>query len=243
MKGFKSRIGFTLTEVLVSAALSAVAVGMATVFLTSVLKTMYLDTKRGELNGELRMFTARLAKETIDANDLFVLTSYKSLDGYADLTGADGSSAPINVPLAGGESGDCLVLVYRDKPMSQQLITRIRVYFRESAVPEEKGVLRTVYVASIPDSQQSKPLNTLINTLIPNLAINHASQEMFISYKVAGNDQLISGVPVAKAIFYNDQSGMGQAVSVNCRIEVNTPTTHGNTITASAFNFTISPRK
>lgn len=232
----RRRRGFTLLEIMVATTIATVALSVGVGALISSSRMVYDSSRRLELNSKIRMFTDRFAKDTIDANAYFVMTSYASLDGSADLIGADEDSAEINKPLASGLSGDCVVLEYRDDPDRRSAITRLRVYFRDTLDADAGAPIRYLEVA-IPEADQTLSLNELVNDHV-NLSDNRGSHPTLVSYNVSGI--IPSDGSEVKPIFFNHND---RAVSVNFRMETEGTDNGPARRSASAYNFTISPRR
>lgn len=225
------RRGFTIVEIMVATAIAVTALSIAAGAMITSSRLVYDSSRRLELNSRVRLFTDRFAKDTIDANAFFILTSYEGLDGNADLIGADEDSAVVNQPLPSGSSGDCVVLEYRDDPDRRAAITRIRVYFRDTNVATQAAPIRYLEIA-IPNAEQSRSLNDLVNEKI-DLSNDRATHPTLVSYSVSGI--VPSDSSDVQPIFFNHNN---RAVSVNFRME-----TSGARRSASAYNFTISPRR
>lgn len=217
-------------------AIATVALSIAAGAMISTSRMVYDSSRRLELNSKIRRFTDRFAKDTIDANAFFVMAGYTALDGNADLIGADEDSPAINKPLASGASGDCVVLEYRDDPDRRSAITRIRVYFRDTLDAGTAAPIRIVEVV-VPEAEQTLSLNDLVNDYV-NLSNGRSSHPALVSYNVAGI--IPADESEEKPIFFNHT---GRAVAVNFRMETE-GTAHGPARrSASAYNFTISPRR
>lgn len=232
-----ARRGFTLVELMIAMTLGVIAIGMSTTFLVSASRIVYDSSKRLELNSKVRLFTDRFAKETIDANAFFVLRNYTGLNGSADLIGADSESDEINKPVVSGQSGDCIVLEYRDDPDRRSAVTRIRVYYRDTAVIADAAPIREVE-AVIDTADQTKSLNEIVNDYIPDLASSHGANRALVSYQVHGI--IPTDETDIQPIFFNHG---GRAVSVNFRMQTTGTDTGPARRSASAYNFTISPRR
>jgi len=231
------RRAFTLVELMIAMSIAVVAIGISAMFMTNASKMVYDSSKRLELNSKVRIFTDRFAKETIDANAFFVLQNYSGLDGSADLIGADSDSLAINRPVASGLSGDCIVLEYRDDPDSRSSITRVRIYYRDTLVVSEPAPIRQILI-TVPEDDQTGTLNDILNEHLADLPATHASHAPLVSYQVHGI--IPTDESDIQPIFFNHA---GRAVSVNFRMQTTGTDTGPARRSASAYNFTISPRR
>ena len=229
--------GFTLTEIMVAMAIALVVVGLATTTMIHVSRAVYTSALRLELNSKIRFFTDRFAKETIDANAFFILRDYSALDGSVDLIGEDPDSAEINKPVGSSASGDCLVLEYRDNPDNRSAITRVRVYYRDTVDIDKAAAVRRIDI-DVPSGSQSSSLNEIVNALVPDLPGSHASHAALVSYEVHGI--VPTDETEVQPIFFNHA---GRAVSVNFRMQTAGTDDGPSKKSASAYNFTISPRR
>ena len=231
------RKGFTLVEVMIATTIGVVGLSVAAGFIITASRLVYDSSKRMELNSKVRIFTDRFAKETIDANAFYVLQDFGALDGYADLIGENSESAAINKPVPSNESGDCVLLEYRDDPTDRSAITRLRVYYRDTQDIDAGAPIRIIDVP-IASSMQHNSLNSIVNSSIPDLTLNHNTHPTLVHYQVFGI--IPADSDDVQPIFFNHG---GRAVSVNFRMQTTGTDTGPSKRSASAYNFTISPRR
>lgn len=93
----RSLRGFTLVEIMLAVAISAVVVGLATTFFISSLKSLTYTTNQICLNRDVRYLTQRLMKQGRQAGQFILYQSFTT-----------------RTACASGESGDYLVLMTMD---------------------------------------------------------------------------------------------------------------------------------
>jgi len=157
--------GFTLVEIMVAMTLMLmISAGMLRVFL-QVLNTYYYDTAKLQINHDIRTFTAAMSENATYANYFKIFPAYNNLtrstttlvnpndpdQGY--------TTAMTDTSVNDGQSGDCLVLVYKDLT-NDTLISRIMVYFRSPDPVTNIGPVRVMDLAITPSS--NLPLFQLI---------------------------------------------------------------------------------
>src|SRR5471030_2378450 len=113
--------GFTLVEIMVALTLMAlIFTGLLRVFL-QVLNTYYYDTAKIQINHDIRTFTASMSENATYANYFKIFPSYSNLTRtVTTLVNSNDpdqgyTTAMTDTSVNDGQSGDCLVLVYKDQ--------------------------------------------------------------------------------------------------------------------------------
>jgi hypothetical protein len=205
-----------------------ISAGMLRVFL-QVLNTYYYDTAKLQINHDIRSFTAAMSENATYAN------YFKIFPAYNNLTRSTTTLVNPNDPDQGyttamtdssvndGQSGDCLVLVYKDL-VDDTLISRIMVYFRSPDPVTNIGPVRVMDLAVTPSS--SLPLFQLIPD-IPDPTI----------YPIVV--QLSQDVATGKLFYdYHDRSIIVKGNILQRGGLLNS--THATA--TDTYNFTVSPR-
>lgn len=135
---YNSRQGhkaFTLTEIMITITiLGFVSIGLAS-FLLDSTTGMFWATKKSQITKDVRIFTLRISKETLDARTAVLYPSFTKTD--RDTTGDKRQS---------GQTGDCLVLIsYDPYPNIEDPAhyTKLVVFFRKASATGVSPVYRT----------------------------------------------------------------------------------------------------
>jgi len=224
----KSR-GFTLSEILVAAALSAIVVaGAGFVFINS-LNIYHYDTGKLLVNKDIRKFTMEMTENATYANYFKIFPSYMNLSRSAETLvnpndpDSGYTTALTDTSVNDGFSGDCLVLVFKN-PANDRKILRIIGYFRAPEDPDDPNSTGPVrrFDRTIPDASSLLPVWQLIPT------ITNASDYPVVL-------ELSRGLADGK-LFYNFRDH-----SIIIKGEI----LHQGNLTRRAtntYNFTVSPR-
>ncbi len=160
--------GFTLVEIMVAMTIMVmIFAGLLRVFL-QVLGTYTFDTAKIQINHDIRTFTASMSENATYANYFKIFPSYTNLTRTATtLVNPNDpdqgfTTALTDTSVNDGQSGDCLVLVYKDLTDDTK-ISRIIVYFRS---PDPVTNIGPVRVCDYPITPSS---NLPLYQLIPNI--------------------------------------------------------------------------
>lgn len=163
-----ARRGFTLVEILVALTLlGLVTAGVLKVFI-QVLNIYYFDTAKLQINRDIRTFTAALTENATYSNYFVIFPSYNNLTRTAStLVNSNDpdqgyTTAIVDTSINDGQTGDCLVLVYKD-PVNDSLTSRIIVYFRSPDPTTGIGPVRVIDLPITPSS--NLPVFQLIPTI------------------------------------------------------------------------------
>lgn len=246
--------GFTLVEVMISAAVAVTVLGMAMSTFLFGLRAMYKDTQRLATNASLRSFMAQISKETLDASYFYLFPHYTALDGTVSLT-ADPAVLEQNEDFADEAydrwvgHGDCLVLVTKTSTFRTTDIRQIRIYYRVSTSQSDLNAERPIRYYETADwgegtsaaSNGHSNLTTELNAINLKADPNRAGSKQLTARakgrrKASGTDYypiFSSESPTA-----NPTNGF---ISIN--VEFINGSTANNLLSSSSFNYTISPRR
>jgi len=214
-----------LVAVTVLGLLSAV---MVRTFL-QVLGIYFYDTAKIQINHDIRTFTAAMSENATYANYFKIFPAYDNLTRTTPtlVNPADPdqgfTTALTDTSVNDGQSGDCLVLVYKD-PANDALINRLMIYFRS---PDPNTGIGPVRVLDLPITPSS---NLPVFQLIPEIR-NPAIYPIVV--------QLSQDVATGR-LFYNYHD---RAIIVKGNILQRGGQTNSVHATATdTYNFTVSPR-
>lgn len=240
---------FTLVEVMISMTIVVMVMGMAMSTYLFGLRTMYKDTQRLITNANLRYFVAQVSKETLDASEFYIFSTYTKLDGSVDLN-TDVTTITSDSFGTDIYHGDCLVLVTRVSLDTLAAVRQFRIYYRVVTNSNQEGGIRYYEsqdygTTGALTSGVATPLATLLNGV--NLNSNPA-------YAGSGTNRILAprarGRPTASnsAVYYPIFSSelptlsvTNESVSIN--VEIINGSTVNNLLSSSSFNYTISPRR
>lgn len=231
------RRGFTLVEMLIATSVMAiVSVGMLRVFVQALNVYSY-DTGKLLVNKDIRKFTAEMTENATYSNYFRIFPSHTNLtrtvDTYIVPTDPDEGyvQAIADTTVNTGESGDCLVLVYKNKDDDRN-IEQLLIYFRVPGPNDAAGnpTPGPVRFAKVPVDPLSGGLP--IWQLIPS----PPSKLVGMSSVVV---ELSNGLADGK-LFYNffDKSIIVKGAILHRGGMVNTR----NATATNTYNFTVSPR-
>lgn len=214
---------FTLSEVLVTLGISGVVLLAALTFLIQGLNIFSFDVGKNLVNRDIRTFTSELADNATYANYFQV---YPSFSTRTVSTTVNGSSVTTPANVEDKQTGDMLVLVFKD-PAKVDLVNRIIGYYRAPKDPNDprsEGPVRKF------DLQISPSSSAPIYTLLPSAGTFSSNEEVIEMSKGLANGRLFYNVR-GKSVMVNGQiihrGGLGKT-----RYERATNT----------YNFTVSPR-
>lgn len=166
--GRRGAAGFTLWEMLIATTIMAlVSAGMLRVFVMA-LNVYHYDTGKILVNKDIRKFTSEMTENATAANYFRIFPSYTNLSRtvatYIDPSDPDQgfATAITDTSVNDGQSGDCLVLIYKDIADDRK-ISRLICYFRSPADPASAtstGPVRRLILDITPSS--SLPVFQLI---------------------------------------------------------------------------------
>lgn len=129
------RRAFTLVEMLVAVTIMALVTGGILKIYLQVLSIYRYDTAKIQINHDIRTFTASLTEDATYANYFRIFPSYTNLTRAVDTLNNPNdpdqgfTTLMTDASVNDGQSGDCLVLVYKDTH-DDTLINRLIIYFR-----------------------------------------------------------------------------------------------------------------
>ena len=213
------RSAFTLTEVLITTAISGMVLIAALAFFIHGLNIFSLDVGKNLVNRDIRTFTSELADNATYANYFQIFPGFTTRSAT---TTSSGVSVTTSAAVEDKQTGDMLVLIYKD-PANVDLVNRLVGYYRAPADPDNptsEGPVRKFDLRISPSSSAS------IYTLLPSTGTYATNEEVIEMSKGLANGRL----------FYNIR---GKSVMVKGQIlhRCNLIKRATNT-----YNFTISPR-
>lgn len=216
----RPRRGFSLVEVMVATAILSLVFVMILSLFINLTKSYKYNSFRLSINRDIRTFTNELTDTATYAN-YFVI-----LDDFSTRTdGPEGSE--VLASMGDGESGDCLLLVFKD-PADDTKIQRLVGYYHD---PDADGLgpVRKFDSTFSPSSS-----TTQLWTLMPAISTLHTNPDI-ISAGIVGR---ATGTSSVRKLFYNFFNR-----SVMVKGQINYVSTDGLTRRAvSTYNFTVSPR-
>jgi prepilin-type N-terminal cleavage/methylation domain-containing protein len=138
------RRGFTLVEVLVASSIMAIIMAVLLRTFLEVLNAYTYDAAKIHINRDLRKFTTEMTENATYANYFRIFPSYTNLSRTVDtlVNPADPdqgfTTAMTDTSIADGQSGDCLVLIYKD-PADDTKVSRLIGYFRVPGPNDANG--------------------------------------------------------------------------------------------------------
>ncbi len=218
----KSLSGFTLTEVLVVAALTVTVVLMVTGFFMRSMRTTFLAEQRNHINTDIRQLTSDLTFIARQANYMVLYESFDEADR------SDRSHRRFD-----GETGDFLVFGFQTQPdldnpvFAPRATNRIVGYYRapsDPGDPRSPGPVRRFDIAIPPPEDPNDP--PVLEDLLPAAAMMDAFPEVVFLSEGLARDHL----------FYNFGR---QTVMVNGMI------IHGHAAKSvtDTYNLTIATRR
>jgi prepilin-type N-terminal cleavage/methylation domain-containing protein len=212
--------GFSLLEVLVATTiLSIVVVAILSLFI-NLMKSYKYNTFRLSINRDVRTFTNELTDTATYANYYVILADFSTRT-----TGPSGSE--VLAFMADGESGDCVLFVFKDGTDDSK-IKRIVGYYHD---PDTAGLgpvrkFETVFSPTV--------TGTSLWTLLPATSTLHTNPDIIS----AGTIGKATGTSTSGRLFYNFFNR-----SVMIKGQITYTSNDGLTRRAvSTYNFTVSPR-
>ncbi len=214
------RRGFSLVEVMVATAILSLVVVMILSLFINLMKSYKYNSFRLSINRDIRTFTNELTDTATYANYFVILDDFSTRT-----TGPEGSE--VLATMGVGESGDCLLLIFKD-PADDTKIQRLIGYYHD---PDSDGLgpVRKFDTTFSPSSS-----STQLWTLMPATSTLHTNPDI-ISAGIVGR---ATGTSSVRKLFYNFFNR-----SVMVKGQINYVSTDGLTRRAvSTYNFTVSPR-
>jgi prepilin-type N-terminal cleavage/methylation domain-containing protein len=222
------RAGMTLVEIMITSAIMGILSIVLMKGFISGLNIYYYETGKILINKDIRKFTSEMTENATYSNFFIIYPSYTSLTRTSPtlVNPADPdqgyTTAISSNQVADGQSGDCLVLAYKD-PTNDRLISRLMIYFRS---PDATGVgpVRRVDWPITPSSSANiydliPPIpDPTIYPVVVQLSVGLANGKLFYDFR-------------DKAIIIKGQI-IHQGGMINSAISTATNT----------YNFTVSPR-
>lgn len=206
----------TLVEILVVLAILMLVVGGLLTFFIQSLNVYHYDSGKLLVNRDMRTFTSEITDNATYANYFIIYPS------FTDRTVTSGS-VTTDAKRYAGESGNMLVLVFRD-PSDDKKINRIVGYYRDPNAVNGEAPVRKFDRTISPSSSAE------VWTLLPATSTAQTNEEVIELSKNIGSQEL----------FYNFY---GRSVMVKCDIIHRTDTGKNRYERATnTYNFTVSPR-
>lgn len=216
----RSGRAFTLVEVLVATTILGIMVVAILGLFINLMKSYKYNTFRLSINRDVRTFTNELTDTATYANYYIILSDFSTRT-----TGAAGSE--VLAYLGDGESGDCLLLVFKDDADDTK-IQRLVGYYHD---PDSNGLgpVRKFDLTFNPTVAGSS-----LWTLMPSTSTLHTNPDIIS----AGTVGRATGTSTSGRLFYNFFNR-----SVMVKGQINYISNDGLTRRAvSTYNFTVSPR-
>lgn len=211
-----SNRGMTLVEIMVVLGICMLVVGGLLSFFIQGLRIYHYDSGKLLVNRDMRSFTSEITDNATYANYFIIYPS------FTDRT-VTVASVTSDKKRYSGESGNMLVLVYRD-PADDKKINRLVGYYRDPNQVKGEAPVRKFDRAITPSSSAE------VWTLLPNVSTAQSNREVIELSKNIGTQEL----------FYNFY---GRSVMVKCDIIHRTNTGENRYERATnTYNFTVSPR-
>jgi prepilin-type N-terminal cleavage/methylation domain-containing protein len=212
--------GFTLVEMLVATTIMTMMVTAVLGFFINMMKSYKYNAFRLSINHDVRTFTNELTDTATYANYFVILSDFATRT-----TGTSGNE--ILASMADGESGDCVLLVFKDLADDTK-VSRLIGYYHD---PDSAGYgpVRKFDLAFSPAVS-----GTQLWTLMPATTTLHTNPDIIS----AGTVGKATGTSSSGKLFYNFFNR-----SVMVKGQINYISNDGLTRRAvSTYNFTVSPR-
>lgn len=208
--------GMTLVEIMVVLGICMLVVGGLLSFFIQGLRIYHYDSGKLLVNRDMRSFTSEITDNATYANYFIIYPS------FTDRTVTVASVTSDNKRYS-GQSGNMLVLVYRD-PADDKKINRVVGYYRDPNQVDGEAPVRKFDRTISPSSSAE------VWTLLPDVSTAQSNREVIELSKNIGTQEL----------FYNFY---GRSVMVKCDIIHRTNTGENRYERATnTYNFTVSPR-
>ena len=218
-----ARPAFTLPEVMVTVGICGFVVTATLGFLIHGLNVFSFDVGKNLVNRDIRTFTSELSDNATYANYFQIFPGFST---RSTTTTTNGLSVTTSASVEDKQTGDMLVLVYKD-PANIDLVNRIVGYYRAPLDPGDtasEGPVRKFDLRISPSSSAA------IHTLLPATSTYSTNKEVIEMSKGLANGRLFYNIR-SKSVMVNGQiihrGGLGKT-----RYERATNT----------YNFTVSPR-
>lgn len=212
----------TLIEILIVLSILMLVVGGLLAFFIRSLNVYHYDSGKLLVNRDMRTFTSEITDNATYANYFIIYPS------FTERTVTSGSVIT-DAKRYAGESGNMLVLVFRD-PSDDKKINRIVGYYRDPNQINGEAPVRKF------DRTISPSTSAEVWTLLPATSTAQTNEEVI---ELSRNVQVEEGQP-PQELFYNFY---GRSVMVKCDIIHRTDTGKNRYERATnTYNFTVSPR-
>lgn len=214
------RRGFTLVEILVATTIMGLVVVAVLGLFINLMKSYKYNTFRLSINRDVRTFTNEISDTATYANYYIILADFNTRT-----TGAVGSE--VLAYLGDGESGDCLLLIFKDDSDDTK-IQRLVGYYHD---PDSAGMGP---VRKFDRSFSPSVSGSALWNLMPATTTLHTNPDIIS----AGTVGRATGTSTSGRLFYNFFNR-----SVMIKGQINYISNDGLTRRAvSTYNFTVSPR-
>lgn len=211
---------FTLVEILVATTIMGLVTVAVIGLFINLMKSYKYNTFRLSINRDVRTFTNELTDTATYANYFVILADFSTRT-----VGATGSE--VLAYMADGESGDCVLLVFKDDTDDSK-ISRIVGYYHDPDA-DGMGPVRKFDLRFSPTVS-----GTQLWTLLPATSTLHTNNDIIS----AGTIGRATGTSTSGRLFYNFFNR-----SVMVKGQINYISNDGLTRRAvSTYNFTVSPR-
>lgn len=212
--------GFTMIELMIASTILLIMVTAVLGLFINMMKSYKYNTFRLSINRDVRTFTNELTDTATFANYFIILADFN--------TRTIGTSPDeVLAYLADGESGDCLLLVFKD-PADDTKISRLVGYYHD---PDSAGLGP---IRKFDTSFSPSVTGTQLWTLMPSTTTLHTNPDVIS----AGTIGRANGTTTVSKLFYNFFNR-----SIMIKGQINYVSNDGLTRRAvSTYNFTVSPR-
>jgi prepilin-type N-terminal cleavage/methylation domain-containing protein len=215
----RGRRGFSLIEVMVATTILTLVVTAVLSLFINMMKSYTYNTFRLSINKDIRTFTNELTDNATYANYFVILSDFVSRT-------AGTSPGEVLAAMGDGESGDCVLLVFKH-PSDDTKVSRLIGYYHD---PDGAGY------GPVRKFDRSFPSGTTaaLWTLMPAESTLHTNPDIIS----AGTVGRATGTSSSGRLFYNFFNR-----SVMVKGQINYISNDGLTRRAvSTYNFTVSPR-
>lgn len=215
----RSRRGFSLIELMVATSILGITTVAILGLFINMMKSYTYNTFRLSINKDIRTFTNELTDTATYANYFIILSD------FATRTSGTAPNEVLAI-MGDGESGDCVLLVFKD-PADDTKVARLIGYYHD---PDSAGFgpVRKF------DTTFSPSTNAALWTLMPPTSTLHTNPDIIS----AGTVGRATGTSSSGKLFYNFFNR-----SVMVKGQINYISNDGLTRRAvSTYNFTVSPR-
>jgi prepilin-type N-terminal cleavage/methylation domain-containing protein len=216
----RRRAGFSLIELMVATSILVIVLTVVLGLFINLMKSYKYNTFRLSINRDVRTFTNELSDTATFANYFVILADFNTRT-------AGTSPNEVLASMGDGESGDCLLLVFKD-PSDDTKVLRLVGYYHD---PDTNGLgpVRKFDRSFSPSSS-----STTLWSLMPATTTLHTNPDIIS----AGTIGKATGTSTSGRLFYNFFNR-----SVMVKGQINYISNDGLTRRAvSTYNFTVSPR-